>query len=185
MRPFLFGLLCLLFLSVPMAAYAINSAQIGNHDYDPQVLSASTASAEATDPVGADSEILILINAARARYDLPALTESSINSSIAATRTSEIVMHASYSHMRANGTDFSSLYDVLPAKSCENLQLQSSESSEKAINAWLGSKSHKQCLLNPSLRYAGVESSPMIITATNGTKDKTEYYLYTFIGSSN
>lgn len=101
---------------------------------------------------------------------------------IANQRVAEMSLSYTYSHTRNDGSSFSSL---LPKETqikyaCENLQLQTSSSLEEALQAWMSSSVHKNCLLSDNISSAGL--SYMIFG--NLANNEEEHVVFTFIGAN-
>jgi len=102
--------------------------------------------------------------------------------SVARQRTTEMVSEQYYAHERKDGTYFDNLFSTAKKHSCENLQLQTGNSIEKAVQAWIDSPSHKKCLLSPSLSKAAVSVTEFMPGSGGTTNQKT--YLFAFIAAS-
>lgn len=156
-------------ISVLLALFSFsqNNTQIQKH----QVLAATTAVQS--------NPLLSEINAYRRSAGLTAVLPSETNQSIAEIRATEITRYSAYSHTRpTTGGIFSDLYRELPAQSCENLQLQSTSAIDEAVRAWMNSEGHKQCLLHPESRYAGIAIETLLLPGEPS-------YVFTYIASSN
>jgi uncharacterized protein YkwD len=101
---------------------------------------------------------LVYINSLRVEWGLPALQSDGDLKNVADSRSSEMSSSFTYSHVRPDGGDYSDLLSSSSNEvfSCENLQLQSSQSVVEAVDTWLKSPSHEICLMNPRTTRAAL-----------------------------
>jgi uncharacterized protein YkwD len=101
---------------------------------------------------------LAYINSLRVERGLPALRSDRDLKGVANSRAHEISNSFTYSHIRPGGGDYSDLLSSASNEvlSCENLQLQSNQSIEEAVNTWLKSPSHENCLMQSKITRAAV-----------------------------
>lgn len=160
-----------------LLAFVVNTAQITSSQGNTAVLAARSTQA----PLNAQliNEIIREINEERVSRNVQRLRTTSELETASTIRAEEIARTNTYSHKRPNGTTFSNLLNKQVGGSCENLQLQSTDSVKEAVASWLGSEAHKRCLLNPALRDAGATVKLMPSLSI----DNTQYYVFVFIGA--
>ena len=94
----------------------------------------------------------------------PVLLDDSL-STIADTRTADMVAHNYYAHQSPNGTYFSDLMKrdgITYEFACENLDLAFSGAESTYVADWMAStKGHRECLLNKQVTKIGVASGAM------------------------
>ena len=102
------------------------------------------------------SQVVALVNAERAKYNLPALQMSSELNRAALTRAKESAV--SFSHTRPNGSSFSTVLTengITYRGSGENLAWGQS-SPEAVVRAWMNSEGHRANILNSRYTTIGV-----------------------------
>jgi uncharacterized protein YkwD len=98
-------------------------------------------------------------NAARTNDGQPRLRANPRLTKIAGDRAQDMVNRNYYAHKNPAGQYY---YDYLPAAgfnnsnfSCENLDLQFTDSTDQFISDWLGSPAHRQCMLDARITDVG------------------------------
>ena len=143
--------------------YIAVQAGFGTTVYDdtsePQVAAATTV--RATPDTQSTNPLLIEINKVRNENGLTLLTENEQAMFVAKARVSDMVINQYYAHTSPKtGAVFSDYFEYVPAQSCENLQLGYSGSVSDTVQEWMDSNlGHRECLLNPNLRYIGYSSN--------------------------
>ena len=139
------------------------------------VLGVSTTSA----PLNPELE---LINKIRRNFGFIDLVENLRIKEATLVRLYEINSQQSYAHQRSNGTTFNALLpeEMRARAACENLQLQYGSSLEAAVDAWMLSESHRNCLLNPELKNAALSFSEFSVNVDNSFE---KLYVFAFIAT--
>lgn len=129
--------------------------------------------------------LLSEINAERIERGLPLLIPKIDVLDVATRRNNDMIANQYYAHTSpSTGENFPSYFEQLPAESCENLQLDTSNSASSIVTAWLQSTSgHRECLLNQNLRYIGFETRLFTDLETEYGAEPT--YITTAILTSN
>lgn len=102
------------------------------------------------------SEVITLVNAERAKYNLAPLTTEKNLSAAALTRAKEIVK--SFSHTRPDGTSFSTVlkeHGVSYRISGENIAW-GQRTPQEVVRGWMNSKGHRANILNERFTSIGV-----------------------------
>jgi len=155
---------------------------IDNNTGDQTVYAGNNAPSAVLSAVSQESRLYIdVINKTRISYGVEPLIFSPDLESIADMRVAEMSKSYHYSHTRQDGSNFVLL---LPQEqkqkyACENLQLQSSDSVEESIRAWMGSTAHRECLLNESITFAGLSHAQF----GNNLSAQEQHVVFAFIGT--
>lgn len=102
------------------------------------------------------SEVISLVNAERAKYNLAPLTTEKNLSAAALTRAKEIVQ--SFSHTRPDGTSFSTVlkeHGISYRISGENIAW-GQKTPQEVVRGWMNSKGHRANILNERFTSIGV-----------------------------
>lgn len=106
--------------------------------------------------LGYAAEVVIKVNEARKNANVSTLTEDKTLAAVAQQRSYEIV--TSWSHDRANGASYKSLYDSVGLAytvTGENIANKYTTAAN-VMNAWMNSASHKAIILSSSYKKIGV-----------------------------
>lgn len=127
-----------------------------------------------TAPTNTGNALVDEINRVRYENGVAPLEIDGSLTTIAKTRTDDMVTNNYYAHQSPNGTYFSDLmkqnrieYDF----ACENLDLAFSGAEGTYVADWMAStKGHRECLLNAKVTKVGVATGSMSVTgASNST----------------
>ena len=166
-----------MFLSVAILSFslgAINSVDTGS-------LNKNTQEVLAAQDVVYEDEFTSLINKARVDGVSTKLSTSTELNDVAKLRANDMVLNDYYSHESPTGVTFE---NYLNGKvfACENLQLQTSNDKQSAVDAWLSSSSHRGCLMNSSVTEVGTAVVEYDTVYLEGKYQTT--YIFVMIASS-
>lgn len=134
-------------------------AGFGEHETQ----SVHTPQVAAAQVIRTSTPLLDEINRVRAQHGRSQLTLEASLQKVANIRVTDMVNQQYYAHRSPDGnlySDYLADSRVLPSYSCENLQLDSDDSPQKAVQAWLeSSDGHRDCLLDERLTYAGLQTA--------------------------
>jgi len=145
---------------------SIAVSNIGN-PIQPQVAGATTENYQKT-----GSPLIDLVNNARVAEGLRPLSIEGDLTKVSQMRANDMIEKQYYSHKAPDGSDYTSLLTSRNSFSCEDLDLSSSSDDEQIFNDWMGSPSHRACLLDPRAVYVGTFTS---VFADYGTNTNRSY----------
>ena len=122
----------------------------------PEIPEDSPSDKEESEALSFAEQVVELVNAERAKVNLPALTMTTKLNEAALVRAKETVQ--SFSHTRPNGSSFSTVLKengISFQGAGENIAW-GQRTSEQVVNAWMNSEGHRANILNPRYTSIGV-----------------------------
>ena len=127
-----------------------------NPEQKPDVPGDGSSDKEESEALSFAEQVVELVNAERAKVNLPALTMTTKLNEAALVRAKETVQ--SFSHTRPNGSSFSTVLKengISFQGAGENIAW-GQRTSEQVVNAWMNSEGHRANILNPRYTSIGV-----------------------------
>ena len=142
------------FLCVPLLLIAI---LFGFGQTTTNSVSFANVKAAITVQKSTNNPIIDRVNAIRQENNAPRLLISNLARDIAKVRANDMVEQSYYSHTSPDGKDFSR-YIENDTYACENLYLGDVDDFDP-VGAWVSSKNHFDCLINPRVTTIGYYSA--------------------------
>ena len=127
-----------------------------NPEQKPDVPEDGSSDKEESEALSFAEQVVELVNAERAKVNLPALTMTTKLNEAALVRAKETVQ--SFSHTRPNGSSFSTVLKengISFQGAGENIAW-GQRTPEQVVNAWMNSEGHRANILNPRYTSIGV-----------------------------
>ena len=127
-----------------------------NPEQKPDVPGDGSSDKEESEALSFAEQVVELVNAERAKVNLPALTMTTRLNEAALVRAKETVQ--SFSHTRPNGSSFSTVLKengISFQGAGENIAW-GQRTPEQVVNAWMNSEGHRANILNPRYTSIGV-----------------------------
>lgn len=127
-----------------------------NPEQKPDVPEDGSSDKEESEALSFAEQVVELVNAERAKVNLPALTMTTRLNEAALVRAKETVQ--SFSHTRPNGSSFSAVLKengISFQGAGENIAW-GQRTPEQVVNAWMNSEGHRANILNPRYTSIGV-----------------------------
>ena len=127
-----------------------------NPEQKPDVPEDGSSDKEESEALSFAEQVVELVNAERAKVNLPALTMTAKLNEAALVRAKETVQ--SFSHTRPNGSSFSTVLKengISFQGAGENIAW-GQRTPEQVVNAWMNSEGHRANILNPRYTSIGV-----------------------------
>ena len=127
-----------------------------NPEQKPDVSGDGSSDKEESEALSFAEQVVELVNAERAKVNLPALTMTTRLNEAALVRAKETVQ--SFSHTRPNGSSFSTVLKengISFQGAGENIAW-GQRTPEQVVNAWMNSEGHRANILNPRYTSIGV-----------------------------
>lgn len=133
------------------------------------------------------NEVLKEVNQIRISHGLSPMSPDADLARLASERAHDMVSREYYAHENPDGHDF---YDLMklkgnaPSYGCENLALESSNTTNPYVMSWYASKNgHKECMLNTNVNRAGYAVQKLY--DAHESSDAKPYYVVVAIHATN
>lgn len=127
-----------------------------------------TQLADSPDP----NAVFELINQTRVQNGAQALVSNGRLAKVAAERAADMAARQYYAHKNPDGQYYYDLFpslDIQADYSCENLDIVFVPDINMFVEQWMAStKGHRNCVVNPSLKYAGYAVTKMTLLEYGG-----------------